>query len=124
MVLRPEEGDIFAFARQLCTHHFLPLAEQKGVRLNLRIPEGECRGTLDFDKVDKILYNLLSNAVKYTPSGKNVDFIVEIRQNGTEKKTWYSPCKTRVSAYRPKNNKGYSTASTPEATDAADNRTA
>ena len=24
MVLRPEEGDIFAFARQLCTHHFLP----------------------------------------------------------------------------------------------------
>lgn len=85
MVLRPEEGDIFAFARQLCTHHFLPLAEQKGVRLNLRIPEGECRGTLDFDKVDKILYNLLSNAVKYTPSGKNVDFIVEIRQNGTEK---------------------------------------
>lgn len=85
MVLRPEEGDIFAFARQLCTHHFLPLAEQKGVRLNLRIPEGEYRGTLDFDKVDKILYNLLSNAVKYTPSGKNVDFIVEIRQNGTEK---------------------------------------
>lgn len=85
MVLRPEEGDIFAFARQLCTHHFWPLAEQKGVRLNLRIPEGECRGTLDFDKTDKILYNLLSNAVKYTPSGKNVDFIVEIRQNGTEK---------------------------------------
>ena len=40
---------------------------------------------MDFDKVDKILYNLLSNAVKYTPSGKNVDFIVEIRQNGTEK---------------------------------------
>ena len=38
MVLRPEEGDIFAFARQLCTH-ILPLAEQKGVRLNLRIPE-------------------------------------------------------------------------------------
>ena len=72
MVLRPEEGDIFAFARQLCTHHFLPLAEQKGVRLNLRIPEGEYRGTLDFDKVDKILYNLLSNAVKYTPSRHNV----------------------------------------------------
>ena len=77
--LRPSEGSVFAFARQLCSDFFLPLAEQKGVRLRVHIPEGECRGTLDFDKADKILYNLLSNAVKYTPEGKNIDFTVETK---------------------------------------------
>lgn len=81
--LRPEGGDIFAFAHRLCTDFFQPLADQKGVQLRIHIPEGECPGTLDFDKADKILYNLLSNAVKYTPAGKNIDFTVAI-QSGQE----------------------------------------
>ena len=90
MELRPEKGDIFSFARQLCVHHFLPLAEQKHLRLNLHIPEGTCTGLLDFDKVDKILYNLLSNAVKYTPEKKQIDFSVEIREKDTGKEAVFT----------------------------------
>ena len=90
LTLHPEQGDIFGFARQLCINHFAPLAEQKGLRLNLHIPEGTYFGSLDFDKADKILYNLLSNAIKYTPKGKNVDFIVEIQSSSTTRKAVFT----------------------------------
>ena len=77
---RPAYGDILAFARRMVADNFAPLAAQKGIVLRQHVPEGTCGGALDFDKVDMMLYNLLSNAVKYTPSGKAVDFTVEVRR--------------------------------------------
>ena len=84
MVLRPEEGDIFAFARQLCTH-ILPLAEQKGVRLNLRIPEANAGAHWILTKQTRYSTTCFPMPSNTRQVEKNVDFIVEIRQNGTEK---------------------------------------
>ena len=78
---RPAYGDILAFARRMVADNFAPLAAQKGIVLRQHVPDGTCGGALDFDKVDMMLYNLLSNAVKYTPAGKAVDFIVEMRRD-------------------------------------------
>ena len=78
-----EERDLFTFSHQLCDNYFAPLAEEKGINLNIQIPDGECRCLLDFDKIDKILYNLLSNAIKYTPTGKNIYFSIHIHRQGS-----------------------------------------
>lgn len=78
-----EERDLFTFSHQLCDNYFAPLAEEKGINLNIQIPDGECRCLLDFDKIDKILYNLLSNAIKYTSTGKNIYFSIHIHRQGS-----------------------------------------
>lgn len=87
---RPAYGDILAFARRMVADNFAPLAAQKGIVLRQHVPDGTCGGALDFDKVDMMLYNLLSNAVKYTPAGKAVDFMVEVRQDGSARRVVFT----------------------------------
>ncbi|MHB1168571.1 MAG: sensor histidine kinase [Longimicrobiales bacterium] len=47
----------------------LPIADQKGVPVEVTAPEEPCSGETDPRKVRQILLNLLSNAVKFTDQG-------------------------------------------------------
>jgi signal transduction histidine kinase len=51
---------------------FRPEAQEKNVKLELRIPEDLPRLWADPDKLSEILMNLISNAFKFTPSGGQV----------------------------------------------------
>jgi two-component system phosphate regulon sensor histidine kinase PhoR len=57
--------------RQVVTT-FAQQAEQKGVRLQTRLPETLPAVLADRDRLIQILVNLVDNAVKYTPSGGQV----------------------------------------------------
>lgn len=70
MNLNVSEGNISEFIQNICKTNFLPLAQKKGIILEIDVEPLEIKGYLDFDKLDKIIYNLLSNAVKYTPEYK------------------------------------------------------
>jgi CheY-like chemotaxis protein/AraC-like DNA-binding protein/two-component sensor histidine kinase len=59
------------------------LAEQKTILLSLESVEA-CRGSLDFDKLEKIVTNLLSNAIKYTKEGGEVRVLLNVMQEDTE----------------------------------------
>lgn len=52
---------------------FLPLAEQKGIRLELDMPKVLIQCQYDKAKVEHILNNLLSNAMKFTPEKGRVE---------------------------------------------------
>jgi signal transduction histidine kinase len=47
-----------------------PLAEQKGLMLDVHLPRTSVRMTSDIDKARQILVNLLGNAVKFTDRGR------------------------------------------------------
>ncbi|BAS27065.1 ATP-binding protein [Limnochorda pilosa] len=49
-----------------------PLAEQKGITLNLETPDADPVVEADGEKLMQVLGNLLSNAVKFTPRGGRV----------------------------------------------------
>ena len=70
MNLNVSEGNISEFIQNICKTNFLPLAQKKGIILEIDVEPLEIKGYLDFDKLDKIIYNLLSNAIKYTPEYK------------------------------------------------------
>ncbi|MFA5026517.1 MAG: ATP-binding protein, partial [Candidatus Methylomirabilota bacterium] len=57
--------------RQVATT-FAQQAEQKGVRLQTRLPEALPPVLADRDRLVQILVNLVDNAVKYTPAGGEV----------------------------------------------------
>ncbi|MBN1790397.1 MAG: response regulator [Bacteroidales bacterium] len=54
-------------ALRLVSRGFVPLAERKKIKYNIRIPEETLNCFFDRDMMEKILVNLLSNAFKYTP---------------------------------------------------------
>ncbi|HVW02149.1 MAG TPA: histidine kinase dimerization/phospho-acceptor domain-containing protein [Planctomycetaceae bacterium] len=56
-----------------------PLAEQRGVDLQLEIAPDVAGVGADEEKVDTILTNLLSNALKFTPAGGVVKLSAELR---------------------------------------------
>jgi CheY-like chemotaxis protein len=45
-----------------------PIADDKGVRLDLRLPDAPCSVYGDYDRLRQVVQNLLSNAVKFTPA--------------------------------------------------------
>jgi signal transduction histidine kinase/CheY-like chemotaxis protein len=45
-----------------------PIADDKGVRLDLRLPDAPCSVYGDYDRLRQVVQNLLSNAVKFTPT--------------------------------------------------------
>lgn len=59
--------DLVKLARQIVSN-FNPIIEQKGIRLNLELPEN-LSADVDIEKFGKILSKLFSNAVKFTPAG-------------------------------------------------------
>jgi signal transduction histidine kinase/ligand-binding sensor domain-containing protein/DNA-binding response OmpR family regulator len=66
-----QPGDLVELLRR-CTRQFTPLAERRGVHLDLEteVPAHPCR--FDPKKMEKVVDNLLSNALKNTPEGGQV----------------------------------------------------
>ncbi|HLD77903.1 MAG TPA: hybrid sensor histidine kinase/response regulator, partial [archaeon] len=61
-----------------------PLASNKQVELQLRIPTGMPVLFADADKVTQVLINLLSNAIKFTDHGGRITIAVEEQPNDLE----------------------------------------
>ncbi|MDE6696277.1 MAG: response regulator [Muribaculaceae bacterium] len=74
--LNPSEGDIVAFARNVCTS-FLGLSERKNINLTFYSDSDRIRLLFDEDKMEKILMNLLGNAFKFTPAGGRIDVAIQ-----------------------------------------------
>ncbi len=53
-----------------CVAALLPLAEAKGLRLEITEHSREIRATFDLIHLNRILTNLIGNAIKFTPSGE------------------------------------------------------
>ena len=58
-----------------------PVAEQKGLHLQILQPDVACLVSGDRDRLQQIVWNLLSNAVKFTPTGGTVS--VDVEQSAT-----------------------------------------
>jgi ligand-binding sensor domain-containing protein/signal transduction histidine kinase len=71
---------------------FKPLAEQKDITLNIKLPLQQLYAFIDLDAFNKILTNLLSNAVKYAKSKAEIKifavgpadnmFTIEVKNDG------------------------------------------
>ncbi len=61
-------GDLAAFINNAC-ENIRPMATHQNISIKVNVPQKECTGWFDIDKLDKILYNLLSNAIKYNKDG-------------------------------------------------------
>lgn len=79
--LNPSEGDIVAFARNVCTS-FVSLSDRKNINLTFYSSEPRIELLFDEDKMEKIFMNLLGNAFKFTPEGGRID--VAIEQSGAD----------------------------------------
>lgn len=53
MNLNVSEGNISEFIQNICKTNFLPLAQKKGIILEIDVEPLEIKGYLDFDKLDK-----------------------------------------------------------------------
>lgn len=74
--LNPSEGDIVAFARNVC-NSFMTLSDRKNVNQTFYSDRESITLMFDEDKMEKILMNLLGNAFKFTPAGGRIDVALE-----------------------------------------------
>lgn len=83
MVLRPAPVDRKVLLENVLVHA-MRAAEEKGVRLETRLPRfpGEAWIMADSSRLEQLIMNLVSNAVKYTPSGGRVDIVMESSVDG------------------------------------------
>ncbi len=81
MEVKPTEFDLAEFVERATTA-IRPLAENKQLDLQNRVPADLPHVRQDQGKLQQILSNLLSNAVKFTPEGGNV--VVEADIDGDE----------------------------------------
>ncbi|MCF8108489.1 MAG: cell wall metabolism sensor histidine kinase WalK [Desulfohalobiaceae bacterium] len=58
-----------------------PLAEEREVVLNLRLPEGRTEVISDHDQLVRVLVNLIENALKYGPHGQTISIRAEAKRN-------------------------------------------
>lgn len=82
--LNPSEGDIVAFARNVCTS-FLSQSDRKNINLTFYSSEKSIELLFDEDKMEKIMMNLLGNAFKFTPAGGRIDVAIELTGNDNSK---------------------------------------
>lgn len=83
MKLYIEQTDVIALFRRTF-NNFISLAEQKNIDFRFISALESSVIYTDIDKLEKILFNLLSNAFKYTPNGKSIQLIIEIRESCLE----------------------------------------
>ncbi|MBB6462373.1 hybrid sensor histidine kinase/response regulator transcription factor [Flammeovirga kamogawensis] len=60
---------------------FEPLIQKKGITIAITTKEEKLIVTLDFDKVEKIIYNLISNAIKYSKEKDTITITLEKEAN-------------------------------------------
>lgn len=83
MKLYIEQTDVIALFKRTF-NNFISLAEQKNINFRFISALESSVIYTDIDKLEKILFNLLSNAFKYTPNGKSIQLIIEIRESCLE----------------------------------------
>ncbi|OZI05478.1 hypothetical protein BWI93_25250 [Siphonobacter sp. BAB-5385] len=69
--LQVSTRNVVAFAKETCDS-FQDLSEKKHIDFVFQSFVPDLDLTLDFDKIERVLYNLLSNAFKFTPKGGKI----------------------------------------------------
>ncbi len=59
---------------------FKPMAESRGMKLNVSIEQNPLVAFVDPDKIEKVLFNLVSNAFKYSPDGGRIDLRARLEE--------------------------------------------
>jgi signal transduction histidine kinase len=78
--LRPDLGEVdLSTSCELCVERLLPLADQRGVKVELR-NEGSPTLKADAEDLELVWSNLLENAIQYSPAGSKVT--VSVQGNG------------------------------------------
>ncbi|MDK2928375.1 MAG: two-component system, OmpR family, sensor histidine kinase ResE, partial [Bacillota bacterium] len=78
LVLEKGEVDVAELCRQVA-EKVRPLAEEKGVRLELAVPASLPPAWGSADRLQQVLINLLDNALRHTPGGGRVSVCGEER---------------------------------------------
>jgi signal transduction histidine kinase len=78
--LVPTSVDVNALARELALAAE-PLAEQRGIRLGLKLDHQLPVIAADAEKIETVLRNLVSNALKFTPAGGVVEIETKLSDN-------------------------------------------
>ncbi len=71
-----QKFDLISVLRELA-ESFTKLAEAKGLKINIQIPDAEMIVNGDKERITKVFSNLLSNAVKFTKAGGLVTIITQ-----------------------------------------------
>jgi signal transduction histidine kinase/CheY-like chemotaxis protein len=81
--LEREPVDACALAKEVGAG-FQPAAEAKGLRLEIRCPDGPALLDADRTRIVQIARNLIENAIKFTPRGGHVEVVVEVSDEEIE----------------------------------------
>jgi len=81
MELKTQPLDLGALTREVCNALRVQAAE-RGVRLDVRVPEPGPRLSGDASKLREVVANLVGNAIKFSPPGEPVDVRVEALEGG------------------------------------------
>ena len=83
LLIREEE--LVQFCKE-ATESFSDLSESRNIHLSFNSNVEELKASLDFDKIEKILFNLLSNAFKFTSEGGSIRVNLNYEQTGNQVK--------------------------------------
>lgn len=81
--LRARRGDYRLFLRRI-VGSLMPLAERKGVTLEVEGPESALPLWFDPEHLEKVLLNVIGNALKFTPAGGHVTVRVRVEGDSDE----------------------------------------
>jgi len=63
---------------------FQPVAEDKNITLNIKIPNENIYVLVDIGKIQRSIANILDNAIKYTPSGGKITILLYKKKDSIE----------------------------------------